>query len=70
MNPSKKIKRLLSVAIDWRVRDVLEAERKATVILGETFVQTSAELLDRLDSIARHLDEIEERMSRLEREQR
>lgn len=68
MNPLKKIKHLFGVAIDWRVRDVLESEREATVALGKTFVQTSAELLDRVDSIAQHLDEIEERMTRLERE--
>lgn len=70
MNPVKRIKHLFGVAIDWRVRDVIESEREATVALGETFVQTSAEFLDRLDSIARRLDEIEERMTRLESEQR
>lgn len=36
------------MAIDWRVRDVLEAERQATIELGKTFVTTTAKLTDEI----------------------
>ena len=43
-NVTRVIRRRLGVAIDWRVRDVLEAEREAIVELGQIFVKNAANL--------------------------
>ena len=49
------------MAIDWRVRDVLEAERQATIDLGRTFVTTTAKLTDEirlLEQRVAHLEKV------------
>ena len=42
----QKIREKFGRAIDWRVRDVLEAERQATIQLGKTFIEGAAQLTD------------------------
>jgi len=61
-NPLSRIKNALGVAVDWRVRDVLEAEREATMELGRIFVDTTADLCDRLVEIERRLADLEDRL--------
>ena len=56
----RRIGNLIGVAIDWRVRDVLEAERQATIELGRTFVEATAKLTDEIRLL-------EQRVSRLEK---
>jgi len=69
-NPLSRLKHALGVAIDWRVRDVLEAERQATVELGKTFASTASHVLDKNDEISRRLDEMEDRLREIEEEKR
>ena len=56
----RRIGNLVGVAIDWRVRDVLEAERQATIELGRTFVEATAKLTDEIRLL-------EQRVTRLEK---
>jgi hypothetical protein len=47
------------MAIDWRVRDVLEAEREASIELGKTFVTTTARLTDEIRLLEKRVSELE-----------
>lgn len=58
-NPLGFLKRKLSAALAWRVRDAIEAERTATVELGRTFVDTAADLTDRLNRLEERVAKIE-----------
>jgi hypothetical protein len=57
----------LGVAIDWRVRDVLEAEREATVELGQIFVKNAANLTDQQRLLERRVADLEKRLAELEK---
>lgn len=65
-NPLRRLKNVLGAAVDWRVRDVLEAERQATIELGRTFVETTASLMDTNRALERRVAELEERLRMLE----
>lgn len=65
-NPFRRLKHALGVAIDWRVRDVLEAEREATVELGQTFVDATSQLTDKNRELETRVADLEARLSRLE----
>ena len=56
----------LGVAIDWRVRDVLEAEREATVELGQIFVKNAANLTDQQRLLEQRVADLEKRLAELE----
>lgn len=66
-NPTKFFTQRLGVAIDWRVRDVLEAEREATVELGQIFVKNAAHLTDQQRLLEQKVNELEKRISELEK---
>jgi len=57
----------LGVAIDWRVRDMLEAEREATVELGQIFVKNAAQLTDQQRLLEVKVAELEQRIADLEK---
>jgi hypothetical protein len=57
----------LGVAIDWRVRDVLEAEREATVELGQIIVKNAAQLNDQQRLLEVKVVELEQRIAQLEK---
>ena len=67
-NLAKFINQRLGVAIDWRVRDVLEAERDATVELGQIFVKNAAQLTDQQHLLEQRVEELERRIADLEKE--
>lgn len=54
-----RIRNYVGMAIDWRVRDVLEAERQATIELGKTFVTTTAKLTDEIRLLEVRVAELE-----------
>lgn len=58
---------VLGLAIDWRVRDVLESERRATIELGQTFVRGSAHLTDQHQLLEARVAELEKRLSDIEK---
>ena len=64
-NPLKKIIGRLGVAIDWRVRNVLETERQATIELGRTFVEGAAHLTDRCELLEKRVAELEQQLAEL-----
>lgn len=61
-NPFSRLKHAFGVAVDWRVRDVLEAERQATIELGRTFVDTTASLMDKNRELEQRIVALEERL--------
>jgi hypothetical protein len=61
-NPKKFLTERLGIAIDWRVRDVLEAERQATIELGKTFVTTTARLTDEIRLLEQRVQELEKKI--------
>lgn len=67
LNPFARLKHALGVAVDWRVRDVLEAERDATIELGRTFVDAAARLTDDQRELEERVRALEERVSALEK---
>ena len=66
-NPLRKIVSRLGVAIDWRVRDVLESERQATIELGKTFVAGAAQITDQQNLLEQRVAELEKRIAELEK---
>lgn len=60
-DPMGFLKRRLSGALAWRVRDAIEAERTATVELGRTFVDATVELTDRIERLEARIAELEKR---------
>jgi hypothetical protein len=54
-----RIRNFFGMAIDWRVRDVLEAERQATIELGRTFVETTAKLTDEVRLLEQRVRQLE-----------
>ena len=66
-NPTRFITERLGVAIDWRVRDVLEAERDATIELGKIFVTNAAQLTDQQRLLEQRVSELEKRIAELEK---
>ena len=54
-----RIRNYVGMAIDWRVRDVLEAERQATIELGKTFVTSTAKLTDEVRLLEVRVAELE-----------
>lgn len=66
LNPFKRLKNALGVAVDWRVRDVLDAERDATIEMGRAFVDGAARLTDALREIEEKVRILEKRIADLE----
>jgi hypothetical protein len=66
-NPLRKIVSRLGMAIDWRVRDVLESERQATIELGKTFVAGAAQITDQQNLLEQRVAELEQRVVELEK---
>ncbi len=61
-----KIREKVGRAIDWRVRDVLEADRQATLKLGKTFIEGSAQLTDQQRLLELQVSNLEKRIAELE----
>lgn len=57
-----RIRNFFGMAIDWRVRDVLEAERQATIELGRTFVETTAKLTDEVRLLEQRVAHLEKKV--------
>jgi DNA-binding transcriptional MerR regulator len=66
-NLLRKIVSRLGMAIDWRVRDVLESERQATIELGKTFVAGAAQITDQQNLLEQRVAELEKRIAELEK---
>lgn len=62
-----RLRDVFGLAIDWRVRDVLEAERLTTIELGQTFARGAAQLTDQQRLLQQRVDELEKRLSELEK---
>jgi hypothetical protein len=62
-----KLRHQIVVAIDWRVRDVLEAERRATVELGKTFIEATAMLRDQQALLEQRIVELEKKIHSLDK---
>ena len=63
-----RIRNYFGMAIDWRVRDVLEAERQATIELGKTFVTSTAKLIDEIRLLEQRVAHLEKQIRLLGRE--
>lgn len=63
-----RIRNYFGMAIDWRVRDVLEAERQATLELGKTFVTSTAKLTDEIRLLEQRVAHLEKQIRLLGRE--
>jgi hypothetical protein len=57
-----RIRNFFGMAIDWRVRDVLEAERQATIELGRTFVTSTAKLTDEIRLLEQRVSYLEKQL--------
>lgn len=62
-----KLRHQIAAAIDWRVRDVLEAERRATVELGKTFIEGTAMLRDQQALLEQRIVELEKKIHSLDK---
>lgn len=61
-----RLKEKLGRAIDWRVRDALEAERQATLELGKTFIEGAARLTDQQRLLELKVSDLEKRIAEIE----
>lgn len=65
-----RIRNYFGMAIDWRVRDVLEAERQATIELGRTFVTSTAKLTDEIRLLEQRVAHLEKQLRLAPKEDR
>ena len=63
----RKIGKILGIAIDWRVRDVLDRELQATAQLGKTFVEGAAQINDKQNLLELQVIELNRRVAELEK---
>ena len=63
------LKTRLSAAIDWRVREEVDAERKVIDSLGATVAHVSSELTQQIRAHSAVIEELEKRISALEKRQ-
>ena len=61
-----RIREKIGRTIDWRVRDVLEADRQATLNLGKTFIEGAAQLTDQQRLLELQVANLEKRIAELE----
>jgi len=67
MNFVSGLKTRLSAAIDWRVREEVDAERKVIDALSGTVAHVSSELTEQLRVHSAVIEELEKRISTLEK---
>lgn len=65
-----RIRNYFGMAIDWRVRDVLEAERQATIELGRTFLTSTAKLTDEIRLLEQRVAHLEKQLRLAPKEDR
>jgi hypothetical protein len=65
-NLKNRLKNILTIAIDWRVRDVLEVERQSTIKLGQTFIEGAAHITDQQRLLELQVSNLEKRIAELE----
>jgi hypothetical protein len=65
-NLKNRLKNTLTIAIDWRVRDVLEVERQSTIKLGQTFIEGAAHITDQQRLLELQVSNLEKRIAELE----
>jgi hypothetical protein len=65
-NLKNRLKNILTIAIDWRVRDVLEVERQSTIMLGQTFIEGAAHITDQQRLLELQVSNLEKRIAELE----
>jgi hypothetical protein len=63
------LKTRLSAAIDWRVREEVDAERKVIDALSVTVAHVSSELTEQIRAHGAVIEELEKRISALEKRQ-
>ena len=63
------LKTRLSAAIDWRVREEVDAERKVIDALSVTVAHVSSELTEQIRAQGAVIEELEKRISALEKRQ-
>jgi hypothetical protein len=62
-----RLKTRLSAAIDWRVREEVDAERKVIDALSGTVAHVSSELTEKLRMHDEVIEDLEKRISLLEK---
>lgn len=65
-NPISKFKRRLSAAIDWRVKQEFEVERKVIMKISESVTDVSSITGDQIAAITRLVEDLDRRMKILE----
>lgn len=66
LNPISKLKRWLSAAIDWRVRQEFEAEREVIMQISKSVTDVSSYTSDHIAAITHLVEDLDRRLKILE----
>ena len=69
-NPLSKLKRRLSAAIDWRVRQAFEAERKLTMGINEAVTELNISYADKMAAVEKLVEDLDRRVTEMAKKSR
>ena len=66
-NPLSTLKRRLSAAIDWRVRQEFEAERELMMEINDSLTTLNAAYTDKISALEKLVENLDRRLTALEK---
>ena len=69
-NPLSKLKRRLSSAIDWRVRQAFETERELTMGISEAITELNTAYADKLAAVEKLVEDLDRRVTEMAKKSR
>ena len=69
-NPLSKLKRRLSAAIDWRVRQAFEAERELTMGINEAVTELNIAYADKMAAVEKLVEDLDRRVTEMAKKSR
>jgi len=66
-NPLSKLKRRLSAAIDWRVREEFETERELMMEINDSVTALNVAYTDRIAALEKLVENLDRRLTAMEK---
>jgi len=66
-NPLSKLKRRLSAAIDWRVREEFETERELMMEINDSVTALNVAYTDRIATLEKLVENLDRRLTAMEK---
>lgn len=66
-NPLSKLKRRLSAAIDWRVREEFETERELMMEINDSLTTLNVAYVDKISALEKLVENLDRRLTAMEK---